>query len=115
MQATEDLDCQICHAESLNTEKALTKNDKTGHDLQSDQDLPLRADGACNNTSNKPDANFSDFGPNFLKMYLKGTDINVDAFYGEMNGRTLVGLSLLIHFFSRKSPTICVRNIAVKQ
>ena len=113
---TKDLDCQICHAESLETENALTKNDKTPHEVQSDQDLPLRTDGACNNTSNMSDANFSNLGPNCLKMYLKRTDIDLEALHGEMNGKTLVVLSLLKQFFfSCKCRTNCVGNIDVKQ
>ena len=91
---TKDLDFQICHEESLKTDNALTKNDNTGHDAQSDQDLLLRADEACSNTSNKANANFSNFGPNCLKLYLKRTDIDLEALYGEMKGKTLVDLSL---------------------
>ena len=97
------------------TENALTKNNKTGDDVRSDQDLPLSTDGARNNTFNMSDNNLSNFGPDFLKMYLKGTDIDLDAFYGEMNGRTLVDLSLLKQCFSCKCSTICVRNIDVEQ
>ena len=115
MHKTKDLNCQIGHVESLKTENSLTMDDKTGHDVQSDHDLPLRADEACNNTSNMPDANFSNFGPNCLKTYLKRTDIDLEAFYGEMNGKTLVGLSLLGQSFYCKCPTICVGNIDAKQ
>ena len=97
------------------TENALTKSDKTAHDVQSDQDLPLRTNGACNNTSNMSDANFSNFGPNCLKMYLKRTDIDLEALYREMNGKTLLDLSLLKQSFSCKCPAICVGNIDVKQ
>lgn len=68
------------------TENAsVTKNNKTGDDVRSDQDLPLSTDGARNNTFNMSDNNLGNFGPDFLKMYLKGTDIDLDAFYGEMN------------------------------
>ena len=108
LHTTEDLDCQICHEESLKTENSSAKNDKTGHDVQHDQDLPLRTDGACNNTSNMSDANFNIFGPTFTKISLEGTDKG--ALYGEMNGKTLVGLSLLDQSFSCKCPTICVGN-----
>ena len=90
---TEDIDCQICDAESLKPENALANNDETGHGVQHAQDLPLRADGAWNNTSNMPDANLSIFGPNCAKIHLKGTDIDADALYGDMNGKTIEGLS----------------------
>ena len=109
-----DLDCQICHEESLKTENSSAKNDKTGHDVQHDQDLPLRTDGACNNTSNTPDANFNIFGPSFTKIPQEGTNNDNGALYGQMNGKTLVDLSLLNQSFSCKCPTICVRKINVK-
>ena len=112
---TKDLDCQVCHAESLKTEDALTKNDKTRHDVQSDQDLPLRADGACSNTANMSDAHFSNSGSNCVTMYLKRTDIDLEALNGEMNGKTLVSLSLLRQSFSCKCPTSYVGNIDAKQ
>ena len=112
---TTDLDCQMCHAESLEIENALTKDDKTAHDVQSDQDLPLRTDGSSNNTSNTSDASCSNFGPNCLKIYLKRTDIDLETLYGEMNGKTLLDLSLLKRSFPSKCPAICVGNIDVKQ
>ena len=80
---TEDLDCHIFHSESVKTQNSSAKNDKTGHDVQHDQDLPLRADGAWNNTSNIS-------WPNFVEMYLKGNDIDLDTLQGEMKGKTLV-------------------------
>ena len=86
----EDLDCQICHAESLQPENVLTKNNKTKLGVQREQDLSLRTDGASNNTSNMSDANLSIFGPNCVKIHLKGTDIDEDALYGDMNGKTTV-------------------------
>lgn len=82
---TEDLDSQICHAESLQPENVLTKNDKTEHGLQRDQDLSLKTDRASNNTSNMSDVNLSIFGRNCVKINLKGTDIDEDALYGDMN------------------------------
>ena len=112
LHTTEDLDCQICHEESLKTENSSAKNDKTGHDVQHDQDLPLRTDGACNNTSNMSDANI--FGPSFTKIPQEGTNNDNGALYGQMNGKTLVRLSLLNQSFSCKCPTICVRKINVK-
>ena len=90
---TEDLDSQICHAESLQPENVLTKNDKTEHGLQRDQDLSLKTDRASNNTSNMSDVNLSIFGRNCVKINLKGTDIDEDALYGDMNGKTIEGLS----------------------
>ena len=111
MHKTEDLDCQVCHEESLKTVKTSTKNEKTGHGLQRDRDLPLRADGAWNNTSSMSDANFSIFGPSFAKIQVKGTDINNGALYGEMTGKTLVGLSIRNQSFTRKCPTLCVGKL----
>lgn len=99
---TEDLECQICHEESLKPENASVKENKTGHDVQRRQDLPLRADAA----SNKSDANFSIFGPNFVKIALEGTDIDEDVLNGEVNDKILEGLSLLNQSFTCKSPTI---------
>ena len=90
----EDLDSQICHAESLEPKTALAKNE-TGHGVQGGQDLPLSAEGAGNNSSNMPDANLSIFGPNCVKIHFKGTDIDEDALYGDMNGKTIEDLSLL--------------------
>ena len=90
----EDLDSQICHAESLEPKNALAKNE-TGHGVQGGQDLPLRAEGAGNNSSNMSDANLSIFGPSCVKIHLKGTDIDEDALYGDMNGKTIEDLSLL--------------------
>ena len=88
-----DLDCQICHEESLKPGNSSAKKDKTGQGVQHDQDLPLRTDGAWNNTSNMSDNNCSNFGPSFVKISLKRTDIDNGALYGQMNGKTLVGLS----------------------
>ena len=105
---TEDLDCQVCHEESLKTENASTKNDKTGHGVQRDRDLPLRADGAWNNTSSMSDANFSIFGPSFAKLQVKGTDINNGALYGELTGKTLF---LRNQSFTCKCPTLCVGKL----
>lgn len=104
---TEGLDCQICHAESSKPENALAKNDKTGgHDVQRAQDLPLRTDGAGNDTSNMSNANFSIFGPSCVNTHVKGTDIDEDALYGDMNGKAIEGLSLLNQCFTCKCPTI---------
>ena len=86
----EDLDCQICHEETLKAENAAAKENKTSHDIQRGQDLPLRADG----TSNISDANCSIFGSNFVKISLEETRINDDALFGEMNGKTLEDLCL---------------------
>ena len=79
---TEDIDCQICDAESLKPENATAKNDKTGHGVQRHQD------------------NLSIFGPNCAKIHFKGTDIDEDALYGDMNGKTTEGLSLLNQSFT---------------
>ena len=114
MHKTEDLDCQVCHEESLKTENSSTKNDKTGHGVQRDRDLPLRADGAWNDTSSMSDTSFSILGPRFAKIQVKGTDINNGALYGEMTGKTLVGLSLLNQSFSCKCPTLCVGKTVIK-
>ena len=92
---TENLHRQICHAESLKADNASAKEDKTGQDVQHDQDLPLRADEAWNSTSSMSDTNFSIFGPTFVKIPLEETDVDEDVLYGEMNSKTL-DLSLLI-------------------
>ena len=92
---TEDLDIQICHAESLKAENSSAENDKTGHDVQHGQDLPLRADGAWYITSNMS-------WPNFVEMYLKGNDIDLNTLQGEMKGKTPVGLSGLNQSLCRK-------------
>ena len=89
VQKTEDIDCQICHEESLKPVNVSAKEDKTGLGVQHDQGLPSRTDGAWNNTSNVSDANFRIFGPNFANIHIKGTGIDEDALYGEMNGKTL--------------------------
>lgn len=94
LHTTADLDSQICHEESLKTENSSAKNDKTGHDVQHDQDLPLRTDGACNNTSNMSDANFNILGPSFTKISLEGTDKG--ALYGEMNEFIFAGVAKLM-------------------
>ena len=96
--------------ESLKSENSSAMADIAEHDVKGDQDLPLRADGAYNNTSNRSNGNLSNFGPNCLKMYLRGTDIDVDAFYGEMTGRTLVGLSLLNQYFLLEIPNNLCRK-----
>lgn len=107
MHKTEDLDCQVCHEESLKTVKTSTKNEKTGHGLQRDRDLPLRADGAWNNTSSMSDADFSIFEPSFIKIPLEETDVDEDALYREMKGKTLEGLSLLNPSFTCKTIEFC--------
>ena len=83
------LDCQICHEETLKPENATAIKDKAEHDVQ-----PI-------------------LGAKFVRIPLKGTDIDEDALYGEMNGKTL-GLSLLNQSFTCKCPTICVGKIDVK-
>jgi len=82
---TEDLDCQICHEESLKSENASAKKNTTGHDVQRCQDLPLTANAALNNMS---DAKFRTFGPNLVKIPLDGVD--EDALYKDVNGKTQV-------------------------
>ena len=82
---TEDLDCQICHEESLKSENASAKKNTTGHDVQRCQDLPLKANAALNNMS---DAKFRTFGPNLVKIPLDGVD--EDALYKDVNGKTQV-------------------------
>lgn len=83
------------------------KEDKTGQDVQHDQNLPLRADGACNNTSSMSDADFSIFEPSFIKIPLEETDVDEDALYREMKGKTLEGLSLLNPSFTCKTIEFC--------
>lgn len=85
VQKTADIDCQICHEESLKPVNVSAKEDKTGQGVQHDQGLPSRTDGAWNNTSNVSDANFGIFGPNFAKIHIKGAGIDEDALCGEMD------------------------------
>ena len=59
---TKDLDCQICHEESLKSENASAKENKTGQDVQRGQDLLL--------TFKKS----KDFNPNLDKGILERDD-----------------------------------------
>ena len=93
VRKTEDLDCQTGHEESLKSENAFAKENKTGHDVQGGQDLPLTADAALNNALNMCDVNFSIFGSNFVKTPIEEVDENV--LYEGVNGKIIECLCLL--------------------